>query len=57
MQVNSDGVDSDIDLAFFPKGTGVLRFGAFTSNADAAITGYITIKDAAGNVRKLATIA
>ena len=57
VQVNSDGVDSDIDLAFFPKGTGVLRFGAFTSNADAAITGYITIKDAAGNVRKLATIA
>jgi hypothetical protein len=33
------------------------RFGFFTSNADAAVTGYITIIDEAGNTRKLATIA
>ena len=35
----------------------VLRFGAWTSNADAAVNGYVTIKDAGGTVRKLATIA
>jgi hypothetical protein len=40
-----------------PKGTGNVRFGTFTVNADTAITGYITIKDAGGTTRKLATIA
>ena len=39
-----------------PTGT-TPKFGTFTSNADAAITGYITIIDEAGNTRKLATIA
>lgn len=33
-----------------------LRFGTRTASSDAAITGYITIKDAAGNTRKLAVI-
>lgn len=55
--ISAQGSDTNIDFAIYPKGTGTLKFGAFTSNADAAITGYITIKDAAGNVRKLATIA
>lgn len=36
---------------------GGLKFGTHTGNADAAVNGYITIKDAAGNSRKLATIA
>ena len=51
------GSDTNIDLLFSPKGTGVVSFGFFTSNADAPINGYIGIKDAAGNFRKLATIA
>lgn len=50
-------VDTNVDLRLSGKGTGVIRFGTWTSNADAAINGYITIKDSAGNVRKLATIA
>ncbi len=36
---------------------GAMAFGTFTSNADAPVTGYITITDAAGNTRKLAVIA
>lgn len=56
-RVATFGTDADIDLFLSPKGTGVLRFGAFTSNSDAAVNGYITIKDSAGNLRKLATIA
>lgn len=36
---------------------GDVQFGDFTSSADAAVNGYVAIKDAAGNVRKLATIA
>jgi hypothetical protein len=51
------GTDTNIDLTLTPKGTGNVRFGTFTSNADTAITGYITIKDSGGTVRKLAVIA
>lgn len=35
----------------------LVRFGTWTSNADAPVNGYITVKDYAGNTRKLATIA
>jgi hypothetical protein len=55
--VSSAGSDTNIDFAINPKGTGSLRFGTLTTNADAPITGYITIKDSAGNLRKLAVIA
>jgi hypothetical protein len=51
------GSDTNIDLSLVPKGTGNVRFGTLTANADAPITGYITIKDSAGNLRKLAVIA
>ncbi len=51
------GSDSNIDIRLLPKGTGYLRFGAFTSNADAPITGYVSIRTDDGTVRKLAVIA
>jgi len=49
--------EANLDLILGSKGTGVVRFGTWTANADVAVNGYITIKDAAGNTRKLATIA
>jgi hypothetical protein len=55
--LSTAGSDTNIDLALTPKGTGVLAFGTHTANADAPITGYITIKDAGGTTRKLAIIA
>ena len=51
------GSDTNIDLALTPKGTGNVRFGTLTANADAPITGYILIKDSGGTTRKLAVIA
>lgn len=39
------------------SGSGVLRLGGWNSNADAAVNGYITIKDNNGVTRKVATIA
>lgn len=51
------GSDTNIDLRLQGKGTGVLRFGTWTTNADAAVNGYVTIQDDGGTVRKLATIA
>jgi hypothetical protein len=55
--MSAAGSDTNIDLALTPKGTGNVRFGTLTANADAPITGYITIKDAGGTTRKLAIIA
>jgi hypothetical protein len=49
--------DDDLDVRLTPAGAGKVRFGTVTVNADAPVTGYVTIKDAAGNAVKLATIA
>lgn len=54
----AEGVDANIDLALVPKGTtGRVRFGAWQSLADTAVSGFIEIRDATGVLRKLATIA
>jgi hypothetical protein len=51
--VSAQGSASNIDLTFTPKGTGNVRFGTYTAGAATDSIGYITIKDAAGNSRKL----
>lgn len=55
--LSAQGTDVDIDLTLTPKGAGTVRFGTFTTNADAPVTGYIMIKDAGGTLRKVAVIA
>lgn len=47
------GSDTDIDILLSPKGAGLVRMGVYTADAAATIAGYITIKDAAGNSRKV----
>lgn len=37
--------------------SGTMRYGTWSSNADAAVNGYVTITDDGGTTRKLATIA
>ena len=54
--LSAKGSDTNIDLQLTPKGTGLVRYGTYTNTA-LTITGYIEIKDAAGNVRKLAVVA
>ena len=51
------GPSANHDIQLSGKGTGLVRFGALTANADAPITGYVTIKTADGVTRKLAVIA
>ena len=51
------GTDTNVDFIINAKGSGVLRFGTHTSQTGGTIDGFITIKDAAGNTHKLATIA
>jgi hypothetical protein len=53
----ASGTDTNIDISFVPQGTGVVKYGTHTASADAPISGYITIKDSAGNLRKLAVIS
>lgn len=55
--IRTEGTPADIDLTLQTKGAGVVRLGTLTANADAPITGYITIKDEGGTTRKLAVIA
>jgi phosphotransferase system HPr-like phosphotransfer protein len=50
--LSAQGSDTNIDLALTPKGTGVLSFGTYTAGI-VAQAGYISIKDSAGNVRRL----
>ena len=55
--ITAQGSDTNMDLVFNGKGTGRIRYGTHVANADAPISGYIEIKDAAGNIRKLAVIS
>lgn len=48
--------NANIDLALVPKGTGLVQIGPSNSTADAPVTGYISVKDTGGVIRKLATI-
>lgn len=51
------GTDTNLDIELKTKGGGVVWLGPWTSNGDAAVNGYIYVKDAAGTLRKIATIA
>ena len=56
-ELRAGGTDTDVDLLLSAKGAGNVRFGTWTTNVDAAVNGYITVKAANGVVKKLATIA
>lgn len=49
--------ETNADMKLVPAGNGVVSFGTYTADGAAAIAGYITIKDAAGNSRKLLVAA
>lgn len=50
--LSSAGTGANIDILLAPKGTGNVSFGTFTAGI-LAQTGYITVKDAGGTVRRL----
>jgi len=53
--ISSIGDAANLDLNLVPKGTGRIKMGTYV-NTPLAITGYIEIKDASGNLRKLAVV-
>lgn len=50
-------VISNHDLFLKTTGTGKVKFGTHTAQADTPVTGYIDILDASGTARKLAIIS
>lgn len=56
-RILAQGPGSDVDLEFLPQGAGVMRFGSHSAIAAETLSGYITIKDTGGTVRKLAVIS
>lgn len=51
------GDSTNIDLVLTPKGTGTLRTGTHTGIGAETVTGFITIKDSGGTLRKLAVVS
>ena len=56
-QLIATGTDTDVDFRLTCKGAGVVRFGTHSAIAAETVTGYITIKDSAGNLRKIAVVS
>jgi hypothetical protein len=56
-QIEATGTDADIDLALESKGSGYVRLGTHAGLAGETLSGYITIKDSGGTVRKLAVVS
>lgn len=54
-EIYYDGTDLVLDSAVV--GSGVLRYGTYTTLGSETLAGYITIKDSGGTTRKLAVIA
>lgn len=52
-----EGMTANNDLYLKPNGTGVLKFGTHAAITTETNSGFITIKDAAGNSRKLCVVS
>jgi len=55
--ISAQGGDTDVDIALTPSGSGKVKFGTYTALGSEVLAGYITIRDAAGNLRKVGVIA
>lgn len=47
------GSDTDIDLRLRPKGTGYVQFGGYNAATTETFSGFITMKDDGGTLRKM----
>jgi Pectate lyase superfamily protein/Right handed beta helix region len=56
-ELKARGADTNVDIKFTPKGTGTVRFGTHTALAAETLSGYVTIKDAGGTLRKVGIIS
>ncbi len=56
-EIQSHGSGTDVDLRLAPKGSGAVRYGTHAAITTETLSGFITVKDAAGNTRKLAVVS
>ena len=56
VQIAASG-SGNVDMLLSTAGSGVLRFGDHSAIAAETVTGYLTVKDEAGNSRKLAVVS
>jgi len=57
VEIAAAGDDTDIDLKLSPKGSGYVQFGTHTALGAETLSGYITIKDSGGTLRKIGVIS
>jgi len=57
IMLSAEGTDTDIDIRLNTKGSGVVRYGTHAAVTTETLSGFITIKDSAGNTRKLAVVS
>jgi hypothetical protein len=57
VSLQATGADTNVDMWIQTKGTGVVRYGTHAAVTTETLSGFITIKDSAGNTRKLAVIS
>jgi hypothetical protein len=55
--IAAGGTDTNVDLLLSGQGTGVVRYGTHAAVTTETLSGFITIKDSAGNTRKLAVVS
>jgi hypothetical protein len=55
--ISAAGEDENLDIRLSPKGTGNVRYGTHAAVTTETLSGFITIKDSAGNTRKLAVVS
>lgn len=53
--LTQDTVNGDVPL--IPNGTGYVRFGLYVVMGAEMLAGYIQVRDALGNIRKIAVVA
>lgn len=56
-KVYANSTQTNMDLVLEAKGTGNVRFGTHAAIGAETVTGYITVKDSGGTVRKLAVVS
>ena len=56
-ELDLQALTENADIHIAPNGTGKVKFGTHVGLGGETVTGYINIKDSAGNARKLAVVS
>lgn len=57
VELSAKGPSEDLDVWLAPGGKGLLRYGEHAPLSGETVSGYVTIRDASGQVRKIAIVS